>query len=176
MSRPIRIGLFALTIAAAVSAGIASAQPASSSEPDRRVPQVADEVRLSFAPIVKRVAPAVVNVYASRVVQQSISPFFSDPFFRRFFGDQDFGPPSQRIQRSLGSGVFVDPAGIIVTNNHVIANADQIKVALSDRREFDCEVVLKDERTDLAVLRLKGATGAFPTLAFADSDQVEVGH
>jgi Do/DeqQ family serine protease len=179
MSRPFRIGLLALMIVAVGCAATAWAQPAPSPAPapetDRRLPQSADEVRLSYAPIVKRVAPAVVNVYASRVVQQSISPFFSDPFFRHFFGDQDFGPPSQRVQRSLGSGVFVDPSGIIVTNNHVIANADQIKVALADRREFDCDVVLKDERTDLAVLRLKGATGPFPTLEFADSDKLEVG-
>jgi Do/DeqQ family serine protease len=142
---------------------------------DRVVPDSAEEIRLSFAPIVKRVAPAVVNVYASRVVEQQVSPFFSDPFFRRFFGDGDFGPPGQRVQRSLGSGVIIDPSGIIVTNHHVIANADEIKVALSDRREFDCEVILKDERTDLAVMKLKGAEGQFPTLEFADSDELEVG-
>jgi Do/DeqQ family serine protease len=142
---------------------------------ERVVPPTAEAMQLSFAPIVKRVAPAVVNVYASRIVEQSESPFFNDPFFRRFFGGGDFGPPEQRVQQSLGSGVFIDPSGIVVTNNHVIANADQIKVALSDRREFDCEVILKDERTDLAVLKLKGATGPFPTLDFADSDQLEVG-
>jgi Do/DeqQ family serine protease len=141
---------------------------------DRIVPPSQDAVRYSFSPIVRRVAPAVVNVYASRVVEQSASPFFTDPFFRRFFGG-DFGEPEQRVQRSLGSGVFIDPSGIVVTNNHVIANADQIKVALSDRREFDCEVILKDERTDLAVLKLKGATGQFPYLDFGDSDGLEVG-
>src|SRR5262249_13582608 len=152
---PLRMGFFGLAIAAmaGVSMGAAAQPDAPPPQVDRRLPQSEAEIRLSFSPIVKRVAPAVVNVYASHVVQQSISPFFSDPFFRRFFGDdQDLAPPSQRVQRSLGSGVFVDPAGVIVTNNHVIANADQIKVALSDRREFDCEVVLKDERTDLAVL------------------------
>src|SRR5436190_4412436 len=161
MSRPAWIGLFAFVVAIAGGGVAAAAQPdaAPALGVERRLPQSEAEIRLSFAPIVKRVAPAVVNVYASHVVQQSISPFFSDPFFRRFFGDQDVGPPSQRVQRSLGSGVFVDPSGVIVTNNHVVANADQVKVALSDRREFDCEVVLKDERTDLAVLRLKGATG-----------------
>jgi Do/DeqQ family serine protease len=139
-----------------------------------QVPASQAQITLSFAPIVKRAAPAVVNVYASRTVQESASPFFADPFFRRFFGG-DFGAPQQRVQQSLGSGVFVDPSGIVVTNNHVIANADQIRVALSDRREFDCEVILKDERTDLAVLRLKGATGPFPTLDFSDSDKLEVG-
>jgi Do/DeqQ family serine protease len=177
MSRPIRIGLFAFMVAAALGVANAQAQPAPSASPEaeRRVPQSSGEVLLSYAPIVKRVAPAVVNVYASRVVQQSVSPFLSDPFFRHFFGERDFGAPSQRVQRSLGSGVFVDPSGIIVTNNHVIANADQIKVSLADRREFDCDVVLKDERTDLAVLRLKGASGPFPVLELADSDKIEVG-
>jgi Do/DeqQ family serine protease len=144
---------------------------------DRQLPQSAAEIKLSFAPIVKRVAPAVVNVYASRVVQTSVSPLLSDPFFRRFFGDQGLGAPAQRVQRSLGSGVIIDPSGIIVTNNHVIANASEIKVALSDKREFDCEVVLKDERTDLAVLKLKdvAAGTTFPFLEFANSDDLEVG-
>ena len=142
---------------------------------ERQVPDSAAEMKLSFAPIVKRVAPAVVNVYASRTVEQRTSPFFSDPFFRRFFGDRGIGPRSQRVQRSLGSGVIIDPSGILVTNNHVIANADEIKVTLSDRREFDCDIILKDERTDLAVLQIRGGEGAFPYLEFADSDAVEVG-
>jgi len=144
---------------------------------DRQLPQSAAEIKLSFAPIVKRVAPAVVNVYASRLVQTSVSPFLSDPFFRRFFGDQGLGAPAQRVQRSLGSGVIIDSSGIIVTNNHVIANASEIKVALSDKREFDCEVVLKDERTDLAVLKPKGVPdgATFPFLEFANSDELEVG-
>ncbi|MBN9011054.1 MAG: serine protease, partial [Rhizobiales bacterium] len=124
----------------ALAAGAAT----SSLADDKQVPKSAGEVRLSYAPIVKRVAPAVVNVYASRTVQTSASPFFADPFFRQFFGGRDLGVPQQRVQRSLGSGVIIDAAGIIVTNNHVIANADEIKVALNDRREFDCDVVLKD--------------------------------
>ncbi|MCB1487954.1 MAG: trypsin-like peptidase domain-containing protein, partial [Bauldia sp.] len=156
--------------AAAVLAALA-AYPAGAEE--RQVPETAAEVKLSFAPIVKRVAPAVVNVYASRVVQQS--PYFSDPFFRRFFGAPDFGPPAQRVQRSLGSGVIIDASGMIVTNHHVIAQASEIKVALSDRREFDCDVVLDDERTDLAVLKIKDGEGEFPFLEFADSDDLEVG-
>ena len=139
----------------------------------RQVPENPGEIKLSFAPIVKRVAPAVVNVYASRVVQQS--PFMADPFFQRFFGGRDFGAPAQRVQRSLGSGVIIDPSGLIVTNHHVIANASEIKVALSDRREFDCDVILADERTDLAVLKIKGGEGKFPFLDFANSDDLEVG-
>jgi Do/DeqQ family serine protease len=148
--------------------------PASATE--RKVPESAAEVTLSFAPIVKRVVPAVVNVYASRTVEQRLSPFFSDPFFRRFFGDGVTGPRQrQRVQRSLGSGVIVDPSGILVTNHHVIENADAIKVTLSDRREFDCDVILMDERTDLAVLRIRGDGETFPHVEFSDSDAVTVG-
>src|SRR4029079_13104929 len=99
-----------------------------------------------------KVAAAVVNVYASRVVERQASPFFSDPFFNRLFGDMGAGPPSQRVQRSLGSGVIIDPSGLIVTNFHVIASADQVKVALSDKREFAADIVLKDPRSDIAVL------------------------
>ncbi len=142
---------------------------------ERRVPDSPAEVKLSFAPIVKRVAPAVVNVYASRTVEQRISPFLNDPFFKRFFGDMGAGPSRQRVQQSLGSGVIIDASGILVTNNHVIENADAIKVTLSDRREYDCDIILKDERTDLAVLQIKGGAGNFPFLEFANSDEVEVG-
>ncbi|MCB1496576.1 MAG: Do family serine endopeptidase [Bauldia sp.] len=157
-------------IAAAAVLAVSSACPAGAR--DRQVPETAAEIKLSFAPIVKRVAPAVVNVYASRVVRQS--PYFSDPFFQRFFGGPALGP-TQRVQRSLGSGVIIDPSGMIVTNHHVIAQASEIKVALSDRREFDCDVVLDDERTDLAVLKIRDGEGDFPSLDFADSDDLEVG-
>jgi len=162
--------LIVLTLAVLVaSIGIAPAA-------EREVPQSAAEMVLSFAPIVKRVAPAVVNVYASRTVQQRISPFFNDPFFRRFFGDGGgVEPRRQRVQRSLGSGVIVDPSGLLVTNHHVIENADDIKVTLSDRREFDCDIILKDERTDLAILKIRDADEAFPYVEFSDSDAVEVG-
>ncbi|MEM8812744.1 MAG: DegQ family serine endoprotease [Pseudomonadota bacterium] len=144
----------------------------------RLVPQSADQVKLSFAPIVREAAPAVVNVYATRsVAQRPVSPFFDDPFFRRFFGDQGFGSgaPRQRAERSLGSGVIIDPAGIIITNHHVIKGADAVRVVLSDKREFDTEIVLKDERTDLAVLKILEARGSFPAVPFADSDSLEVG-
>ena len=142
---------------------------------DRQVPDSTAAVQLSFAPVVKRVAPAVVNVYASRTVQDSGSPFFSDPFFRQLFGDQFGGQPSTRIQQSLGSGVIINSSGLIVTNYHVIEGADEVKVALSDKREFPADIVLKDQRTDLAVLRITGNAGNLPVIDFADSDQVEVG-
>jgi Do/DeqQ family serine protease len=148
------------------------AGPAAAAE--KQVLASAPMVQLSFAPIVKRVSPTVVNVYASRTVEQSASPFFSDPFFRQFFGDQ-FGGPSKRVQQSLGSGVITDPSGLIVTNYHVIASADEVKVALSDRREFPADIILKDERSDLAVLRIHGDGTGFPSIEIADSDKVEVG-
>jgi Do/DeqQ family serine protease len=138
---------------------------------DRRVPTGA-ELKLSFAPIVQRVAPAVVNVYAAKVVENR-NPLFDDPVFRRFFGTPDM--PRERVQRSLGSGVIVDPAGLIVTNNHVIEGGSEIKVALSDKREFEAELVLKDPRTDLAVLQIKDTRERFPAIDFGDSDDLQVG-
>jgi Do/DeqQ family serine protease len=139
---------------------------------DRKVPSSQAELRLSYAPIVQRVQPAVVNVYAAKVVQNH-NPFLDDPIFRRFFGLQ--GGPQEQMQRSLGSGVMVDPSGLVVTNVHVIEGADQVKVSLSDKREFEAEIVLKDSRSDLAVLRLKDVHEKFPTLDFANSDELMVG-
>ena len=158
--------LIALLIAAAAAGGPAAAQ-------DRRVPATAPEVRLSYAPIVKRVAPAVVTISAGRAVATG-NPLFNDPFFRRFFGP-GFGMPQERQQRALGSGVIVDADGLIVTNNHVIEGATEIKVSLADKREFEAELVLKDSRTDLAVLRIKNGRERFPATEFGNSDALEVG-
>ena len=139
------------------------------------VPDTKAAITYSYAPIVKQAAPAVVNVYSSRMVkQQAYPPFFDDPFFRRFFGNPGSNGERSRIQKSLGSGVIVDASGLVVTNAHVIQGADEVKVALSDRREFEAEVVLADERTDLAVLRITDDE-PFPALEFADSDHLEVG-
>jgi S1-C subfamily serine protease len=140
----------------------------SASAQDRRVPTSPGELKLSFAPIVQRTAPAVVNVYAAKVVQNR-NPLLDDPIFRRFFGIPGNQAPEQ-MQRSLGSGVIVDPSGLVVTNNHVIEGADQVKVSLADKREFEAEVVLKDSRTDLAVLRLKGVRNQFASLELSNSD------
>ncbi len=143
---------------------------------EQQVPASAPQMQLSFAPIVKRVAPAVVNVYATRMIRQSVSPLFSDPFFRQLFGDPfGGGQTSTRRESSLGSGVIINGSGLIVTNFHVIAQADEVKVALSDKREFPADIILKDERSDLAVLRIRGAVANLPTLQFADSDNVQVG-
>jgi Do/DeqQ family serine protease len=138
---------------------------------DRQAPNGSVQMQLSFAPIVKRVAPAVVNVYATRMIRQSVSPLFSDPFFRQLFGSS----PSQRRESSLGSGVIINSSGLVVTNFHVIAQADEVKVALADKHEYPADIILKDERSDLAVLQIKGAPGDLPTLQFADSDSVQVG-
>ncbi|HXL63594.1 MAG TPA: trypsin-like peptidase domain-containing protein, partial [Xanthobacteraceae bacterium] len=137
-----------LAVAVLALAAVSSAAPAQ----DRRLPSAAAELQLSFAPVVKRVAPAVVNVYAARVVENR-NPFMNDPLFRQFFG----AVPREQVLRSLGSGVIIDAAGLVVTNYHVIEGASEVKVALADKREFDAEVALKDEHSDLAVLRLKAA-------------------
>ena len=143
----------------------------------RVVPTSNAELQLSYAPLVRRTAPAVVNIYARKVVRRTFrSPLFNDPFFRRFFGDVlPPGARRERIENSLGSGVIVRPDGYIVTNNHVISGADEVIVALADRREFDADVVLTDERTDLAVLRIETEGTSLPHLELMDSDDIEVG-
>ena len=140
--------------------------------PQRVAPVDRAVVQQSFSPVVKRVAPGVVNVYASRIERQARNPLFDDPIFRQFFG----GGPQQRspTSQSLGSGVIVDPSGLVVTNHHVIENMTDVKVALADKREYEAEIILRDPRTDLAVLRLKNG-GGFPSLDLGDSDALEVG-
>ncbi|HEY4136385.1 MAG TPA: DegQ family serine endoprotease [Alphaproteobacteria bacterium] len=140
------------------------------------VPQSREQVTLSFAPVVKRTASAVVNIYARTVVQARRSPLLDDPFFRRFFGDNaPGGAPRERVQNSLGSGVIVDPSGLIVTNYHVIGTSGEITVVLPDRREFNAKVELADERADLAVLRIDTKGESLPVLPLRDSDDLEVG-
>ncbi|MFN8721053.1 MAG: DegQ family serine endoprotease [Rhodospirillales bacterium] len=160
-------------------AGSAGAQPAIAPAPaPAAVPQSREQVALSFAPVVRQTAPAVVNIFTRRVVRErAVSPLIDDPFFRRFFGDAlPQGPRErERVQNSLGSGVIVSPDGLIVTNDHVIKGADEIQVVLNDRREFDARLVAADPRTDLAILRIDPGSERLPALPFADSDALEVG-
>ncbi len=137
------------------------------------VPSDHAAIDLTFAPVVKQVAPAVVNVFSK---QQVAGSPFDDPVLRELFGDQ-FGPgfPGGGEASSLGSGVIVSPDGLIVTNDHVIKQADKITVILPDGREFPAEVVLADERTDLAVLRIDAKGERLPFVEFRDADTLEVG-
>lgn len=139
---------------------------------ETRVPATLSEVQLSFAPLVRQAAPAVVNIYARRVVAQRQNPFGADPFFREFF--RDFGQLRPRVQNSLGSGVILSVDGIVVSNYHVVGQATDIRVVLQDRREFAAQVLLADEESDLAILQLQDA-GDMPFLQLRSSDTVEVG-
>ncbi|HXE15703.1 MAG TPA: DegQ family serine endoprotease [Stellaceae bacterium] len=164
-----------LLTSAALAAFIAASAPAVAAD---QVPQSREAIHLTFAPVVKRVAPAVVNVYSRRVIRTGAGPgsLFNDPLFQRFFGNMaPFGMPRERIENSLGSGVIVDPDGLIVTNHHVIDGADEINVVLSDRREFKARVILSDQRADLAVLRVDTGGTKLPTLSIGDSDAIQVG-
>lgn len=163
-----------------MSAAMLTVWPGSSPVEAQRkvVPPSREAVQYSFAPVVKRTAPAVVNVYVSSRVRQSRSPFADDPFFRRFFGEGfGMGMPRERVQSSLGSGVIVSPDGVIVTNTHVIKarGKTEIRVALADQREFDAEIIAQDEKTDIAILKIDGNGEDFPFMKFADSDVLEVG-
>jgi len=139
---------------------------------EMRVPDSAAGIATGFVPVVKRVAPAVVNIYARRVVEGRRSPFMGDPFFERFF--REFAPTRPRMLNSLGSGVILSKDGIVVSNTHVVGEATDIRVVLNDRREYAAQVLLADAEADLAILRLEDAP-ELPALALRDSDSVEVG-
>jgi Do/DeqQ family serine protease len=124
-------------------------------------------MKMSFAPIVKRAAPAVVNVFSQRVVRTQVDPFW------QFFGGG--GVPQNRVEGSLGSGVIVRSDGLIVTNNHVIEGGQSLNVVLADRREFPAKIVLSDPRADLAVLKIEVHGERLPVLPIADRDTVQVG-
>jgi len=163
-----RFSPFRLLLAAVLALGVGDA----TAQTQRAIPQSKAQIQLSFAPIVHETAGAVVNVYASRNDRRQNSSM--DEFFRRFFGDDVPGVPRGRSQSSLGSGVIVDPSGLVITNNHVIENMNEVKVALADRREFEADILLRDSRIDLAVLKLKGATN-LQSIEIGDSEALQVG-
>ena len=163
------IGVFLISVLAA--------GPTPATADQLRVPENREQITLSYAPVVRATGPAVVNIYARKVVRDRRGWMFDDPFFQRFFGDEfPFGGGGRRqIENSLGSGVIVKPTGLIVTNNHVIKDATEITVILADRREYDATVMLKDQRTDIAVLQIDTSGEALPSIEFGDSDGLEVG-
>ncbi|MEL7280883.1 MAG: trypsin-like peptidase domain-containing protein [Pseudomonadota bacterium] len=138
---------------------------------DMRAPGSEVEISMGFVPVVEAAAPAVVNIYARRIVNVR-SPFADDPFFQGLF--RDFGSPRQRVENSLGSGVILSTDGIVVSNYHVVGDASDIRVVLNDRREFSARVLLSDQESDLAVLQMEDAPD-MPALALRDSDTVQVG-
>lgn len=142
------------------------------------VPPSRAAIQYSFAPVVKNVSPAVVNIYTSKrvQVQSSLSPFANDPFFQQFFGNRfhSYSLPQEQMVRSLGSGVIIQPDGLIVTSNHVVQDSDEITVLLADRREFTAKKLLSDSKTDLAFLQITD-DGTFPHVEMRDSDTLEVG-
>ena len=137
-----------------------------------KVPDSQAEMQLSFVPLVKQASPAVVNIFANRIVEQRQSPFMGNPMFEDFF--RNFGQARPRVQNSLGSGVILSPDGIVVSNYHVVGMATEIKVVLNDRREFDARVLLGDQESDLAILKIESEDD-LPWLPLRDSDEVEVG-
>ncbi|WP_299667550.1 trypsin-like peptidase domain-containing protein [uncultured Ruegeria sp.] len=149
---------------------MAFAAPASA---ETKVPRSQAEIGLGFAPVVRKAAPAVVNIYAKIIREGRTNSLFTDPFFQDFFG-RGFGEPRQRVENSLGSGVVLSEDGYVVSNYHVVGTATEIRVVTTDRREYSAKVVLGDKESDIAILRLEEA-GELPFLHLRDSDQVEVG-
>ncbi len=161
----------ALSLNDLAGTGTASAQEAAElarvagGEAPRAVPANAAEVNLSFAPVARKVQPAIVNIFTARVVRQrqQMSPFFS------VFNSQP------RVENSLGSGVIIDAAGLVITNNHVVQGADQIIVALADRREYPAKLMFAEARLDLALLKIEPRGAALPVARLGDSDRAQVG-
>ena len=147
----------------------ATAQQASNSV-TRVTPSSQAQVQLSYSPVVKQTAPAVVNIFTSRTVKTRVR---SSSFFDQMFGMQR--APRERVESSLGSGVIVRSNGIIVTNAHVVKGADELKVVLNDRREFEAKIIAQDEKTDLAVLRIDTKGETLPTLRVGADDESEIG-
>jgi Do/DeqQ family serine protease len=172
------IGVFAACASTPSGTAVAQQAPhaASAIPAAQQVPQSREQIRLSFAPVVRQAAPAVVNIYTTKQgVRSPLESLFSDPFFDQFFDRRHRRAPSEPLQQALGSGVIVREDGLIITNHHVIEDSDQIMVVLSDRREYRAKVLGDDQTADLALLHIDVGDEHLPTLPIGDSDQLEVG-
>ena len=142
---------------------------------ERALPESPADIQLSFSPVVKKVAPAVVNIYTKRTVVQRVNPFMNDPFFAPLFQDGRFGGMREQVESALGSGVIIQPDGLVVTNAHVSKNTQEIKIVLTDGREFDAKIALIDEPSDIALLRIDTKGEELPFASLKPSESLEVG-
>ncbi len=159
-----------------VNASAITFKETNSQELKRKMPE-GEGVLLSYYDAVKDAKKSVVNIFTQKTVKQAaqVNPFMNDPFFREFFG-KGFGEamPKERVERSLGSGVIVSPDGYIITNNHVIANADTVMVLLAEeKKEYKAKVIGTDPKTDLAVIKIEAKE--LTPISFADSAKVREG-
>lgn len=137
------------------------------------IPASKEAIKLSFAPLVKEVSPAVINIFTKRIVTRNVSPFMNDPLFSQFFGG-GLSIPQKRLEQSLGSGVIIEENGLAITNAHVVRDADEITIALTDGREFPAKILLKDDSSDLALLHID-TTEKLPIARLQPSETLEVG-
>jgi len=182
-SGAIAIGVCVLVVGAALGMGMSSWAGRTVFGASHAIPVYMSETKagpsselangMGFAPILQPALPGVVSITSSRLVKVPQMPFFNDPFFQQFFGGQFPAMPQQQRERGLGSGVIVSPDGYILTNNHVVDKATDIKVILADKRQYPGKVVGTDRKTDIAVVKI--AAIGLPTIRFGDSSKLHVG-